>query len=99
MWNRMVSRLNDWASLSVIRAQWGLKRLEAKARDPRGAITIEYILIIALIASACSGSATPSTSSTTAPNSTTTSGPVGSLAPASAFETGFVSAAPNQPHC
>ena len=50
MWNRMGSRLSDWASLRVIRAQSGLKRLEAKARDQRGAITIEYILIIALIA-------------------------------------------------
>lgn len=50
MWNRMGSRLCNWASLSVIRAQSGLKRLEAKARDQRGAITIEYILIIALIA-------------------------------------------------
>ena len=50
MWNRMGSRLSDWASLSVIRAQSRLKRLAAKARDQRGAITIEYILIIALIA-------------------------------------------------
>ena len=50
MWNRMGSRLSDWASLGVIRAQSGLKRLEAKGRDQRGAITIEYILIIALIA-------------------------------------------------
>ena len=39
MWNRMGSRLCDWASLSVIRAQLALKRLEAKARDQRGAIT------------------------------------------------------------
>jgi len=50
MWNRVGSRLSDWASLSVIRAQSRLKRLEARARDQRGAITIEYILIIALIA-------------------------------------------------
>ncbi len=50
MWNRMGSRLSDWASLSVIRAESRWKRLEAKARDQKGAITIEYILIIALIA-------------------------------------------------
>lgn len=50
MWNRMGSRLSDWASLSVIRAQSRLKRIEAKVRDERGAMTIEYILIIALIA-------------------------------------------------
>ncbi len=50
MWNQMGSRLSDWALLSVIRAQSGWKRLEAKVRDQRGAITIEYILIIALIA-------------------------------------------------
>ena len=50
MWNRMGSRLSDWALLSVIRVQSRLKRLAAKARDQSGAITIEYILIIALIA-------------------------------------------------
>lgn len=50
MWNRMGSRLSDWASLSLIRASSRIKRLEAKVRDERGAMTIEYILIIALIA-------------------------------------------------
>lgn len=50
MWNRIGSRLSDWASLGVIRAQSRLKRLVVVARDERGAITIEYILIIALIA-------------------------------------------------
>jgi len=50
MWNRMGSRLNDWTSLSLIRAQSRIKRVEAKVRDERGAMTIEYILIIALIA-------------------------------------------------
>jgi Flp pilus assembly pilin Flp len=50
MWNRMRSKLSDWASLSVIRAGSRLKRLEDKVRDQRGAMTIEYILIIALIA-------------------------------------------------
>ena len=50
MWNRLGSRLGDWASLGVIRAQSRLKRLEVKVRDQRGAMTIEYILIIALIA-------------------------------------------------
>ncbi|GMR23558.1 MAG: hypothetical protein BMS9Abin37_1999 [Acidobacteriota bacterium] len=50
MWNRMGSRLSAWASLGIIRAQSRLKRLESVARDQRGAITIEYILIIALIA-------------------------------------------------
>ena len=43
-------RLSDWALLSVIRAQTRWKRLAAKAREQKGAITIEYILIIALIA-------------------------------------------------
>jgi len=50
MWNRIGLRLSDWASLSVIRAQSRLQRLQALARNERGAITIEYILIIALIA-------------------------------------------------
>lgn len=50
MWNRMGSRLADWAFLSFFRAQSQWKRLEAKARDQSGAMTIEYILIIALIA-------------------------------------------------
>ena len=50
MWNRIGSRLSDWASLRVVRAQSELKRLEVKVRDQRGAMTIEYILIIALIA-------------------------------------------------
>ena len=42
--------MGDWASLSVIRAQSRLKRVQEKVRDERGAMTIEYILIIALIA-------------------------------------------------
>lgn len=50
MLNRLGSGLSDWASLSVVRAQSFCKRLEVKARDQRGAMTIEYILIIALIA-------------------------------------------------
>ena len=50
MLNRMGSKLSDWASLNVIRVQSRVKRLQAKARDQQGAITIEYILIIALIA-------------------------------------------------
>lgn len=50
MWNRIGSRLGDWALLSVVRAESEVKRLEAKVRDQSGAMTIEYILIIALIA-------------------------------------------------
>jgi Flp pilus assembly pilin Flp len=46
----MGSKLSDWALLNVVRVQSRLKRLQAKARDQQGAITIEYILIIALIA-------------------------------------------------
>lgn len=50
MWNRIGCGLNDWARLRVVRAQSALKRLEVKVSDQRGAMTIEYILIIALIA-------------------------------------------------
>ena len=50
MWNRIGSRLSDWTCLRVVRAHSKLRRLEFKVRDQRGAITIEYILIIALIA-------------------------------------------------
>ena len=50
MWNRLGLRAIDWASLGYVRAQSEWKRFEAKARDERGAMTIEYILIIALIA-------------------------------------------------
>jgi Flp pilus assembly pilin Flp len=42
--------LSDGARLFVVRAHSELKRLEDKVRDQRGAMTIEYILIIALIA-------------------------------------------------
>jgi len=50
MWNRIGSSLSDGARLFVVRAHSELKRLEDKVRDQRGAMTIEYILIIALIA-------------------------------------------------
>jgi Flp pilus assembly pilin Flp len=46
----MGSKLSDWALLNVIRVQSRVKRLQARGRDQQGAITIEYILIIALIA-------------------------------------------------
>ncbi len=47
MFNRTLSRLSEWAFHGLLRAQM---RYKVKARDERGAITIEYILIIALIA-------------------------------------------------
>ena len=47
MFNRSLSRLSEWAFHGLLRAQM---RYKVKARDERGAITIEYILIIALIA-------------------------------------------------
>ena len=50
MFNRSLSRLSDWAFHGLLRAQTRLQVLAVKARDERGAITIEYILIIALIA-------------------------------------------------
>ena len=47
MLDRILSRFSSWTCLSFIRAESGWRR---KLRDERGAITIEYILIIALIA-------------------------------------------------
>ena len=50
MWIRIGTRVSDWALEKVVRAQAAWGRLGAKLRDERGAMTIEYILIIALIA-------------------------------------------------
>ena len=50
MLNRLGSRLSEWVSLNCIRAQSEWDRLRNKAAEERGAMTIEYILIIALIA-------------------------------------------------
>lgn len=50
MWNRITSRVTDWAHRKLLRGQSEWRRLEERVRDESGAITIEYILIIALIA-------------------------------------------------
>ncbi len=50
MLDRILPRFSSWTRLSFIRAESGWRRVEGKLRDERGAITIEYILIIALIA-------------------------------------------------
>ncbi len=49
MLDRILSRFSSWTCLSFIRAESGWRRVEGKLRDERGAITIEYILIIAII--------------------------------------------------
>jgi len=50
MWNRIESRISEWTCRRLLRAQLEWRKLEERARDESGAITIEYILIIALIA-------------------------------------------------
>ena len=50
MLDRLLSRFSSWTSLSFTRAESRLRRFDTDCRDERGAITIEYILIIALIA-------------------------------------------------
>ena len=50
MWNRIGSRVSEWTCRKLLQAQSEWRRLEARARGDSGAITIEYILIIALIA-------------------------------------------------
>lgn len=50
MCNRIGSRVSEWVCRKLLQAQSEWRRLEARARDESGAITIEYILIIALIA-------------------------------------------------
>ena len=50
MLDRFLSRVSSWTCLSFTRAESRLRHFRADLRDERGAITIEYILIIALIA-------------------------------------------------
>jgi Flp pilus assembly pilin Flp len=50
MWQRIRSRLSTWTALSFVRAESEWRRVAHKLREERGAMTIEYILIIALIA-------------------------------------------------
>ena len=49
MLDRIRSRFSFWTCLSFLRAESAWRRVEGKLRDERGAITIEYILIIAII--------------------------------------------------
>jgi Flp pilus assembly pilin Flp len=50
MWNRFRTRIQDSCLTRVITAQSRIDRLRARFGVETGAITIEYILIIALIA-------------------------------------------------
>jgi Flp pilus assembly pilin Flp len=50
MLDRIFSRISYLSYLGFTRAASGWRRVEGKLRDERGAITIEYILIIALMA-------------------------------------------------
>lgn len=50
MWNRIRSRLSDGALSHLVSSQTRLSRLRQRLSEERGAMTIEYILIIALIA-------------------------------------------------
>lgn len=50
MWNRILSRLQNGYLARVTAAQDRIERLRARFGVEAGAITIEYILIIALIA-------------------------------------------------
>jgi Flp pilus assembly pilin Flp len=50
MWQRIRARLSTWTALSFVRAESEWRRVARKLREERGAMTIEYILIIALIA-------------------------------------------------
>jgi Flp pilus assembly pilin Flp len=50
MWNRIRSRVVDGAIARLVSSQTLLSRFRERIRDEKGAMTIEYILIIALIA-------------------------------------------------
>ncbi|MGH9318698.1 MAG: hypothetical protein ACRD3V_02255 [Vicinamibacteria bacterium] len=50
MWNRIRSRVVDAFLPRVVSAQTRLRALRKRLGDEEGAMTIEYILIIALIA-------------------------------------------------
>jgi Flp pilus assembly pilin Flp len=50
MWNRIRSRFTDAVLSRLISTEARLKHLGQKLEDEEGAMTIEYILIIALIA-------------------------------------------------
>lgn len=50
MWNRIFSRIADAALLRLLSTETRLRRLSDRLEDDEGAMTIEYILIIALIA-------------------------------------------------
>jgi Flp pilus assembly pilin Flp len=50
MWNRIRSRVADAAVSRLLSTERHLGRLRERAKDEEGAMTIEYILIIALIA-------------------------------------------------
>jgi Flp pilus assembly pilin Flp len=50
MWNRIRTRAQDAVLSRLLSTQGRLRRLRARLSDEAGAMTIEYILIIALIA-------------------------------------------------
>ena len=50
MWNRIRSRVADAAVSRMLSTESHLRRLRERVEDEEGAMTIEYILIIALIA-------------------------------------------------
>jgi len=50
MLQRLNARFSEWTLETIFRSRQRWQRLAAKASDERGAMTIEYILIIALIA-------------------------------------------------
>ena len=50
MWNRIRSRVADAAVSRLLSTETRLRRLRERLENEEGAMTIEYILIIALIA-------------------------------------------------
>jgi Flp pilus assembly pilin Flp len=50
MWNRIRSRIADAALSRLLSTETRIRRLREAMEDEEGAMTIEYILIIALIA-------------------------------------------------
>ena len=50
MWNRIRSRVADAVLPRLVSTEARIERLRARLEDEEGAMTIEYILIIALIA-------------------------------------------------
>lgn len=50
MLTRIISRISDWMLSAGVRTRSRFERLSDRIADPEGAMTIEYILIIALIA-------------------------------------------------